>query len=397
MSLSSWLKMVVLIAVVALILPNTYPVHAATAAIGQFYAGCGNFSVDVTVMGQNDDGNHVDRFRYQVIDGNNKVLYQEDATRPDGITNGSLVVNLPYQNIPATANPIQFLVIELDGSGNAGAAVAGASYMAPCLPANGSANRSGIFAPPKIVTGTILGDTPLYQGPGINATGLVAHAGNTLQVIYRTPDSAWVSVFVGGNDLVWIPASAINANIAQLALQPTHIDGSSPSIPGSGGSASSAAPAPTGQTAVTLADLRLHSAPTAALSNVVKVIPSGTTLSVLGMSPDGAFVQVNYNGTVGWVAASFVRVGPASGAGTAAASATGITAVTLSDIRLHSSPVLNLTNVVAVVPFGTVVPVVGRSADNQLVKITFNGTAGWVASGFVRIVGSRVAALPIVQ
>ena len=110
----------------------------------------------------------------------------------------------------------------------------------------------------------------------------------------------------------------------------------------------------------------MRSAPTLT-SNVVAVIPSGTVVPVLGTSADLAFVQVSYNGTTGWVAARFVRLGAAS------APATGVTAVTLADLRLHSTPVLNLTNVVSTVPFGTVVPVLGRSADNQLVKISYNG------------------------
>ena len=53
--------------------------HAATAAIGQFYAGCNNFSIDVTVFGNTDDGGGQDKFRYLITDSNNKTLYQEDA------------------------------------------------------------------------------------------------------------------------------------------------------------------------------------------------------------------------------------------------------------------------------------------------------------------------------
>src|SRR5882672_755778 len=90
------LKVAVALVLVAAIIPALVPAYAATAAVGGFYAGCGNFSVDVAVSGTTNDGNNVDKFRYLITDGNGKKLYQEDATRPINTTQGSVVVNLSY-------------------------------------------------------------------------------------------------------------------------------------------------------------------------------------------------------------------------------------------------------------------------------------------------------------
>jgi uncharacterized protein YraI len=385
------LKIAAVVMLVALTLPVASPTHAATAAIGMFYAGCGNFSVDVTVSGTNDDGNGVDKFRYLITDGNNKKLYQEDATRPINVTAGSMVFNLSYDadgvadGFPGK-NPIQFAVIELDSNGNAGSQIQGASYDAPCLPASGKANRSGTFVPPKIVVGTVVAGTPLYQGPGVGPLSLSTQPGAQHLVVYRTPDATWVAIFVGGNDLVWIPASAINADLSRLALPPTRIDGSNPNQ-AAGGNAPTPAPV-SGTTALVLDNLRLRSAPSTAAS-ILAVIPAGTTVPVLGRSSDGTFIQVSYNGQVGWVWAGLVRLSQGS-----VTSPTGVTARILSDLRLRSAPSLS-ASILTVIPYGTTVPALGRSADNTFVKVSYNGQVGWVWSGLVRLSQGRVSDLPV--
>ncbi|HVO44031.1 MAG TPA: SH3 domain-containing protein, partial [Aggregatilineales bacterium] len=76
--------------------------------------------------------------------------------------------------------------------------------------------------------------------------------------------------------------------------------------------------------------------------------------------------------------------------------ATGVTAVTLDDLRLRAEPSLG-SKVLTVIPFGTVVPVYGRTAGRSFLKVTFNGQTGWIASGFARLKGSTLAALPVVS
>ena len=91
-------------------LPATLSVHAASTAIGLFYGGCGNFSVDLAVTGTEDDGSGLDKIRFNVTDGAGTLLYQEDQTIPVGHTVGSQVYNLayktPFNQLPK--NPIEW-------------------------------------------------------------------------------------------------------------------------------------------------------------------------------------------------------------------------------------------------------------------------------------------------
>jgi Bacterial SH3 domain len=300
-------KIGAVVVLVALLFPATVPVRAATAAIGSFYGGCGNFSVDVAINGTNNDGNNVDKFRYLITDGNNKKLYQEDATRALNTTLGSMVFNLSYDADGAAdggpgKNPITFAVQELDGNNNVVGTIQSVTYNAPCLAAVAGVNRSGVFKPPKRVVGTIIADTPLFQGPASGQLNLAAHVGAQHWVVYRSADSQWVAIFVGGNDLVWIPASTIRADFANLALPPARIDGSS--LAPSGNSVVPVGPV-TARVLVTA--LRFRAAPSST-APILTTIPFGTVLPVLGRNARRTYIKVNYNGVFGWVSSFYVRL-----------------------------------------------------------------------------------------
>src|SRR5258708_1308067 len=78
----------------------TSTVYARTDTIWDFGGNCHDFSVDIQLPGLTNDGNGLDRFRYQIIDGSGVVLYQEEATRPVGESGFSEAINLPYQTKP---------------------------------------------------------------------------------------------------------------------------------------------------------------------------------------------------------------------------------------------------------------------------------------------------------
>lgn len=301
------LRVVVVMALFAVFMPAVRPAHAATAAVGQFYAGCGNFSVDVAVSGNTDDGGGQDRFWYSVTDATGRKLYEEYATRTINTTAGSLVVNLSYDaegvaDSPPTQNPIKIRVLELNNANTLGAELASATYDAPCLAASNSANHHGVFAPPKNIVGTITATTPLFQAPNSGQLNLTAKAGSELQVVYRTADATWVAIFVGGNDLVWIPAGAISTYLPGVPTPPTHIDGSSLTV------TSPIANAASGITGRILAEgLRMRSGPDYRATYITS-IPYGTTVAVLGRNAARTFIKINFNGTVGWVVAGYVRL-----------------------------------------------------------------------------------------
>jgi hypothetical protein len=299
-------KMAVIVALVVVALPATAPVWAATAAIGSFYGGCGNFSVDVAITGTNNDGNNVDKFRYLITDGNNKKLYQEDATRALNTTLGSMVFNLSYDADGAAdgspgKNPITFAVQDLDGNNNVVRTIQSVTYNAPCLATVAGVNRSGVFEPPKRVVGTIITDTPLFQGPSSGQLSLAAHVGAHHWVVYRSADAQWVAIFVGGNNLVWIPASTIRADFARLALPPTRIDGSS--LTGN----NVVVPLGPITARVLVTALRFRAGPSST-APILTTIPFSTVLPVLGRNARRTYIKVNYNGTFGWVSSFYVRL-----------------------------------------------------------------------------------------
>src|SRR3954447_27072471 len=117
MKIKVFVKFVAAAALTLTILPHALPAHAATASVGQFYANCNVFSVDVAVNGINPEVNGLDRFRYLITDGTGKKLYLEDGSRGVNQTVGSSVMNLSYDadgvaDGGPTKNPITFAVYD---------------------------------------------------------------------------------------------------------------------------------------------------------------------------------------------------------------------------------------------------------------------------------------------
>lgn len=313
----------ILLALGAFSAPAATPAQAATAAIGRLWATCGNFSVDVAVSGTVNDLNNQDRFRYFVADGTGKKLYAEDATRPVGSTLGSLVVNFSYDYDGAdgapTANPIRFLVQDLDAAGNVLGVVAEASFDAACLPASGAANRTGDFRPPHFLKANFTATTPVLQSPGGQQIGgLVIEAGKEQYAVYRTADGNWIAIDVGGNDLVWVARSAANVDITRLGTPPTRIDLANPEVPTTQPGTlvpPFVTPFPTyapgtvipGQVTVgqVTVRLRLRAEPSLTAPILIR-IPANTIVPIFGRNAAATFVRTAYGGFVGWVSSSYV-------------------------------------------------------------------------------------------
>jgi hypothetical protein len=297
------LKLALIVLLVVVLLPTMQPAYAITTAIGRLYTNCSNFSVDVAVNGVNNDGNNLDKFRYQIIDGANKVLYQEDATRQVGVTTSSLVVNMPFSAPPPTKNPIIFSVIDLDANNNTTAIVRQLSYDADCMTRSGTATFSGDFRPPQFLKSTFVANTPIYQSPGGGQLNLSITAGKEHYVVYRSADGQWVAVDVGGNQLVWVPVNTLSVDVNRLNTPPTRIDLSDPTKT----SAPGPAPVPGNVVATgrVTTSLRLRAAPSLRAAVYTK-IPANTMVPVYGRNKAATFVKVSYNNLTGWVSSGFV-------------------------------------------------------------------------------------------
>jgi hypothetical protein len=306
-------RILVIFALIVFILPAAAPARAATAAVGSYFAGCGNFSVDVAVTGFDDDGGNLDRFRYLVTDGNGKKLYQEDATRTKGVSASSQVFNLGYDQDGVFdggpgKNPIKFAVLDLDGNNNVKGEIGGVTYDAGCLSPSGQANRFGTFQPQAFIEGTLGSDTNLYDGPAGNKLPFVGKAGAKHLVIYRTADNAWIAIFIGSNDLVWVPGGVIGAYLPAVNIKPVRVDGSTLHPPANPAPVVAGVPgAPTDVTGRVRTNLRIRQEPTTR-SAVLFIVPINTTVKVLGRNANRTFVKIDFNGQIGWASSGFITL-----------------------------------------------------------------------------------------
>src|SRR5215471_13903600 len=194
MRLITPVKVVMIVAVIILTLvpanSAVQPAHAATVAFGGFMADCGSFSVNIAVSGYKDDGGGMDFVRYQVADGVDRVLFQEDDGIRIGTTVGSTAIDLFYQNgmVPAR-NPVWFSITDLDADGNK--QIIRIPFQVNCQPQSGPGGNVG-FQPPNAAGGTMLHDQQLFQWPGSNPISYWVRAGEGKNVLYHNADNSWV-------------------------------------------------------------------------------------------------------------------------------------------------------------------------------------------------------------
>ncbi|MBC8098032.1 MAG: SH3 domain-containing protein, partial [Armatimonadetes bacterium] len=137
-------------------------------------------------------------------------------------------------------------------------------------------------------------------------------------------------------------------------------------------------------------------------AEVIANVPSGYVFEfVTGRSGDGQWLRVEFNGDEAWVGIAPLTIlsgdvnalpvgdprsipyggfeAPRSGQ----SSATSVNTVRVTNgLRVRSGPgqgYPTLANMFA----GTVVPVFGRTISNRWVQVNYQGTLGWVSSGFL--------------
>lgn len=309
MNRNNFLKLAAIILLALAALPATLPVHAVATSIGLFYGGCGNFSVDLAVTGTEDDGGGLDKTRFKLTDGAGKVLYQEDNGVQVGRTVGSQVYNMSYtKNVFPIKNPVRFAVVQLDPSSNEKWEVGFVTFNAPCLEPSGNPTRTGYQTPNALVKGTVLATTHLFEQPGINPLTLTVNPGNIFPVIYRNRDNSWVDIYVGGNELVWIPTSTIAVDINALAFPPSRVFGAglgggdnyagTPALGGGGVSAGGV---------TTRGTLYIRSQPSTS-SSQIGFVPRNTGIAVVGRDASARWLKITYKDVTGWVTAFYVNM-----------------------------------------------------------------------------------------
>lgn len=175
-----------------------------------------------------------------------------------------------------------------------------------------------------------------------------------------------------------------------------------------------ATPAPTGlppipqgalsATVIRATVLNVRAAPFLGAPRVGRVL-RGQTYQVVGRDPDarwfllqlsnqqawayGYYLAVNGNEFNAPVVGSFATAGqPASEANVVAQSQAGL--------RLRAEPTTNSAQI-GRIPWGDLLPVLGRTADGQWWQVSFRGTVGWIASPFVRVVEGDITTIPVIR
>ena len=130
--------------------------------------------------------------------------------------------------------------------------------------------------------------------------------------------------------------------------------------------------------------------------SVITVVPSGAAVSLTGSSSNG-FYSASYNGSNGWLYASYVSTsggGSGSGAGSGSGSGSGDnipgggavgSATTTSGLNLRANSSTS-ARVIAVMPAGASVSILG-DPENGFYPISYNGSNGWASGDFLSFGG----------
>lgn len=173
--------------------------------------------------------------------------------------------------------------------------------------------------------------------------------------------------------------------------------------------------------------LNARSSPDLSANNVIRLLANGETHTAVARSPDNKWVQLRLqeDDRLAWVAAEYVRLSgdlnllpaaqPTSAGPVAPTSATSpitatqpVSSVTtapsgatltvnqLAGVNARAAADLN-TEPLLTLPFDSVLPVMGRSADSTWLKVTLEaGQEAWVLATEVQLNGD-LAALPVAE
>jgi Bacterial SH3 domain len=285
----------------------TAPAQAATtnAQIEMFHATCSNFSVDLMLSGVNNDQDGWDRFQFRVVDGEGKVLYLENTARQTGIANRATVANLSYavedgKRLAPRENPIRFQIVDTDILQRPVNVIAERAFDSLCL-RKGAADVDGLAGLlPQGVKGFISKATPLYTMPNGPALPLRAEVGREFTAIYQTQDGAWLALYTGGENFVWVRSTDMDIDRGTLRVVPDRVDASQQV---------SGAPIPGAPVATALVRFRsnFRQGPSTRFARI-RTLPFGVTVPVYGRNTLGSWIFVSYEGVGGWVSARLIQL-----------------------------------------------------------------------------------------
>jgi uncharacterized protein YraI len=192
--------------------------------------------------------------------------------------------------------------------------------------------------------------------------------GQTYPVIGRNADTSWLQLNVNGI-VGWVNAAFVIASNVQ-------------NVPVTDSSAQPTPPPPAGATAtVTASALNVRQIPNPYTGAILTRIHRGQTYPVIGRNADTSWLQLNVNGIVGWVNASYVvatnlHLVPVTDNSTRPTGAAAIVVTGQLNVRQTPDPFHGV--ILTRIKWGETYAVVGRNWPGTWIQLNVNGTIGWV-------------------
>ncbi|MCB9454143.1 MAG: SH3 domain-containing protein [Anaerolineaceae bacterium] len=204
-------------------------------------------------------------------------------------------------------------------------------------------------------------------------TGLILFRitkGQVYPVVGRNADSSWLQLSANGTT-GWVNSNYVIATNLQ-------------NVPVTDNSTR-----PTGATAtVTAYFLNVRQTPDPYNGVILVRIARGESYAVVGKNADGSWLQLNINGTIGWVNSGYVVAVNLENVPVTDSSTrpTGSTAtVTAYFLNVRNIPAYPAGSVLTRIARGQSYSVVGRNAASTWVQINVNGIVGWVNASYVYV------------
>ena len=240
------------------------------------------------------------------------------------------------------------------------------------------------------------------SGPGLEFNVLTTIGqGTWVTVLGRNAASTWINILVGGAE-GWVGRSTISLSVSLAGNLPivaapaeptaTSTPGTAPDGSGGGGTGATSTPTPTTTPGVTTVpsavvntgELNVRGGPGPGYPVITKVF-DGDTVMLLGRNTNSSWVYVELaDARKGWISTFYIiaNVPVSSLPVLADFIPTGL--ITTGNANLRDAPSLT-SNVIAVLPQGTFVGVLGRTTDNAWVKVSASGVEGWVGSATLSV------------
>jgi uncharacterized protein YraI len=162
-----------------------------------------------------------------------------------------------------------------------------------------------------------------------------------------------------------------------------------------------AAPVATQQVAEPTIRLNVRSGAGTQFERIGGIVP-GETYPVISVDANG-WVQIAFNGGVGYVSQRFVQI--RDGVPTGAAPVAGDTsAPTVASLEFFVDYQLNMraapnpdSQLLVQIPWEATIFAIGRTADNVWIQVQYNGQTGWVVARYGHFQSGRITDLRVVQ